>query len=64
MKNKLYIILILALAISSCTNYLSDKPQGKVIPETDEEFASLIHNQINKIEGGEDMLVIGNFETI
>ncbi len=64
MKNKLYIILILALAISSCTNYLSVKPQGKVIPETDEEFASLIHNQINKIEGGEDMLVIGNFETI
>ena len=61
---KLFPVIIIFIVISSCSDYLSVTPQGKVIPETDEEFASLIHRHINTIEGGDDMFVIGNFESI
>lgn len=63
---KLYKILLLSSAVllSGCKNYLSVQPQGKVIPETDEEFAALIHNRINSIEGGEDEYIIGNYDGI
>ena len=56
--------LLIIVFLVSCSDYLSVTPQGKVIPETDEEFASLIHRHINNIEGGDDMFVIGNFESI
>ena len=56
--------LLIIVCLVSCSDYLSVTPQGKVIPETDEEVASLIHRHINNIEGGDDMFVIGNFESI
>ncbi len=61
---KLPILSALLLLAAGCENYLSVQPQGKVIPETDEEFASLIHNRINSIEGGEDEYIIGNYDGI
>ena len=47
-----------------CTGFLTVKPQGEVIPSTDEEFAAIIHYHLNEIEGGGDELIIGNMETI
>lgn len=66
MKRLHYIFTAMALLVllTGCKNYLDVQPQGKVIPETDEEFAALMHTQINNIEGGDDMFVIGNFESI
>lgn len=66
MKRLHYIFTAMALLVllAGCKNYLDVQPQGKVIPETDEEFAALMHTQINNIEGGDDMFVIGNFESI
>lgn len=61
--NILFIIAAFTIA-GGCKNYLDVQPQGKVIPKTDEEFAALIHTRINNIEGGDDMFVIGNFESI
>ena len=61
-------ILTLALMVSSaltgCGNYLSIQPQGEVIPKTDEEFASIIHNRLRDIEGGDDEYIIGNMEVL
>jgi starch-binding outer membrane protein, SusD/RagB family len=64
MKEKFVFIIMLVLALSSCKNYLDVQPQGKVIPKTDEEFAAIIHNIVNSIEGGEDQFVVGNFEGV
>ena len=58
-------MLILAGAIlSSCANYLNVRPQGKVLPQTDEEFAAIMHNRINDVEGGYDEYVLGNMDVI
>ena len=54
----------LLLAAAGCSRYLSVKPQGEVIPETDDEFASIIHYRLRQIEGGEDEYVVGNIEAI
>jgi len=64
MKYRIYIFAILLLATVSCGNFLDVRPQGKVIPTTDEEFASIMHNRINEIEGGGDEYVIGNMEAL
>ncbi len=65
MKYHKYILISAAvLALASCRNYLNVQPQGKVIPTTDEEFAAIIDNHINEIEGGGDEYVIGNMEAI
>lgn len=55
---------VFLITLSSCKNFLDVQPQGKVLPKTDEEFASIIHNHINNIEGGEDQFVVGNFDGI
>ena len=58
-------LLILTLfTLVSCKGYLTVQPQGKVIPETDEEFASIIHRHLDNIEGGADQYILGNMETI
>ena len=47
-------LILTAAALASCGNYLNVQPQGEVIPKTDEEFASIIHNRLREIEGGGD----------
>ena len=56
--------LIAAVLLQGCTGFLTVKPQGEVIPSTDEEFAAIIHYHLNEIEGGGDEFIIGNMETI
>lgn len=56
MKIKIFIITTL-VAFVSCTKYLDIKPYGKTIPETAEEFASLLHEIINKIDYGEPNII-------
>ena len=64
MKRNIHIILLLSIVLTSCGGFLNVKPQGKVIPQTDEEFAAIMHNRINDIEGGADEYVIGNMDVI
>jgi hypothetical protein len=63
--NKLkFLILFFAALLIGCEKFLEVQPQGKVLPKTDSEFAALLHNHINDVEGGDDMCIIGNFENI
>lgn len=56
--------IALLLTTAGCGGYLNVKPQGEVIPETDEEFAAIVHNRLRDIEGGGDEYVIGNMDAI
>lgn len=64
MRKAIYISVLLCMCLVSCRNYLNVKPQGKVLPQTDEEFATIMHNRICDIEGGYDEFVIGNMDVI
>ena len=64
MRKTIYILATVCMGLVSCNNYLNVKPQGKVLPQTDEEFASIMHNRICDIEGGYDEFVIGNMDVI
>ena len=64
MSRRLYMLILAGAVLSSCANYLNVRPQGKVLPQTDEEFAAIMHNRINDIEGGYDEYVIGNMDVI
>ena len=61
---KRFTIILLIVLLTSCQQYLNVQPQGKVLPKTDEEFAAIMDNRINDIEGGEDEYVIGNMDVI
>lgn len=54
---------IVAGVLSSCSNYLDIKPYDKVIPETAEDFAALIHYRLNQIDEGSDDDLIPSFST-
>ena len=58
------IILLCVSTLCGCKNYLNVQPQGEVIPETDDEFAAIIHNRLRDIEGGGDEYVIGNMDLL
>lgn len=62
MKKIIYIAL--ALVLTSCSGFLNVRPQGMVIPSSDEEFAAIMHRILQDIEGGADDLIVGNMETI
>lgn len=61
MKNKfmIRIFLVAATMISfvSCTRYLDIKPYGETIPQTAEEFAALLHEMIEEIDYGEEVIM-------
>jgi len=57
-------LILSLLVLVSCKGYLTVQPQGKVIPSTDEEFASIIHSYLKDIEGGADEYIIGNMEKL
>ncbi len=61
---KLLVISLFCLAMSACGHYLDVKPQGYVIPSTDEEFAAIMHTHLQDVEGGADELILGNMDVI
>ena len=63
MKRFIYIITVLFL-FQSCQNYLNVKPQGKIIPKTEEEYAAVFNYRLNNIESGAYDHVISNAELI
>lgn len=58
------LVLAGGLTVSSCRNYLNVKPQGYVIPSTDEEFAAIMHSHLQDVEGGNDEYIVGNMDVI
>ncbi len=61
---RLTVISAVLFCIMGCGNYLDVRPQGYIIPETDEEFAAIIHNIIRDVEGGGDEFIIGNMDRL
>ena len=50
--------------LQGCQNYLNVKPQGKIIPKTEEEYAAVLNYRLNNIESGAYDHVIPNAELI
>ena len=48
------------LLFTSCKDYLDVKPKGKIIPETAEDYSTIIHYWLNQIEKGNDDVIIPN----
>lgn len=63
MKRFVYIILV-CLVASGCRRYLDVKPQGKVLPKTEDEYAAVLNYRLNNIESGAYDEVIGSGNTI
>ncbi|WEK17498.1 MAG: RagB/SusD family nutrient uptake outer membrane protein [Candidatus Pedobacter colombiensis] len=59
---RFYILTLLPLlaTFTSCKQFLDIKPNGKTIPKTADEFASLLHTRLNEIDYGTDEPLIGN----
>ena len=61
MKNKymirIFFIAATMLSVISCNRYLDIKPYGETIPETAEEFSALLHDLIEEIDYGEDVII-------
>jgi hypothetical protein len=47
---KLYMMMLIVGMCCSCDEYLEVKNYGQVLPETDEDYATLINNQLSAIE--------------
>lgn len=60
-----YLTAVAAIAalMCSCTKYLDIKPYGKTIPKTAEEFSALLHDHLNDIDHGEEV-IIGNITSV
>jgi hypothetical protein len=65
MRISRYISIFYALlALASCGRFLDVKPQGKIIPQTEEEFAAVFNYRLNNLEAGAYDQVLNNGELI
>lgn len=46
------------LLLTSCSNYLDVKPKGKIIPQTAEEYSTLLHYWLDEIEKGVNTCIV------
>ena len=63
MKRYIYIISA-CLAMMGCQNYLNVKPQGKILPKTEEEYAAVLNYRLNNIEAGAYDQILSNGDLI
>ncbi|MFR1242022.1 MAG: hypothetical protein ACLSDJ_13035 [Butyricimonas faecihominis] len=47
---KLYMMVLIVGMCCSCDEYLEVKNYGQVLPETNEDYATLINNQLSAID--------------
>lgn len=65
MRLKIIIIAFFAAITLGCSDYLTVVPQGSFEPQTDEDYASLMHEKLFNIEAGYDeYYIIGNYELL
>ncbi len=67
MKKSIYMAMGLLLMLSSCKSFLDVKPKGKVLPETDEEYLSVLNGmlyQIDTYDAGEGTVIPGPTEIV
>lgn len=61
---KVILLLLLSLHLGSCKSFLDIKPYGKTIPKSVEEFSALLQNHLNKIDTGDDRILLGNYSQL
>lgn len=61
---KTIILIFISLSIFSCKEYLDIKPYGKVIPQTADEFSSLLHTILYEIDNGMLPVLVPSSATI
>ncbi len=63
---RIYILFLLPLLaiVPSCKNFLDIKPNGRTIPVTADEFASLLHSRLNDLDYGKDEIILGNTNSV
>ena len=59
-----YILLIFSGFCVSCDEYLETKTYGEILPETTEDYASLIHTHLYNIEASTSDKILGNFNDV
>ena len=65
MKRPGYIYLtLLLLCTMGCRNFLDVKPQGKIIPKTEDEYAAVLNYRLNNLEAGAYDQILLNGELI
>ena len=64
MKRKIWVIVLAALLLGGCKRYLDVTPQGKIIPETEEDFEALLNNMLYAIEEGTDEDILGCYDRV
>lgn len=65
MNSSRYIFInIILLCAVGCQNFLNVKPQGKIIPQTEEEYAAVLNYRLNNLEAGAYDQILNNGELI
>ena len=59
-----YVLLVLSGFCVSCDEYLKTKTYGEILPETTEDYASLLHTHLYNIEAGTSEKILGNFNDV
>lgn len=59
-----YILLFVSGYCTSCDDYLEVKTYGQVLPETTEDYATLIYTHLNNIETATSDKILGNFNDV
>lgn len=64
MKIGKYIYILPMFMLLGCQNFLNVKPQGKILPKTEDEYAAVLNYRLNNIEAGAYDQVLSNAELI
>ena len=52
------------LMLLGCQNFLNVKPQGKILPKAEDEYAAVLNYRLNNLESGTYDQILNNGELI
>ena len=52
MRVSRYIYILSLFLFLGCKNFLDVKPQGKILPKTEDEYAAVLNYRLNNLEAG------------
>ena len=64
MKLRIYIYILFLSSLLGCQNFLNVKPQGKILPKTEDEYAAVLNYRLNNFESGAYDYMLNNAEMI
>lgn len=61
---KILLFLVITFGISSCSGFLDLRPNDMIIPQSAEDYSTLLHTMLNDIEYGNFPYILDNFDQI